>query len=100
MFGAALFAPIARAASGKIPVIDTGPPSSAVFTAGQTALVTALSERVIPTTDTPGSITAEVPPFSEQLLADWGIAEEKAQNIPSPHAYEGQDQHRTQKPPP
>lgn len=78
MFGAALFAPIARAASGKIPVIDTGPPSSAVFTAGQRALATALSERVIPTTDTPGAIAAEVPAFIEKLLADWAMPEDKA----------------------
>jgi hypothetical protein len=78
MFGAALFAPIARAASIKIPVIDTGPPSTAVFTDAQRALVSALSERVIPTTDTPGAIAAEVPQFIEKLLADWAMPEDKA----------------------
>lgn len=77
MFGATLFAPIARAASGQLAVIDTGPPSVGVFTAGQRALVTALSERVIPTTDTPGAIAAEVPLFIEKLLADWAMPEDK-----------------------
>lgn len=77
MFGAALFAPIARAASGKGAVIDTGPPSVGVFTAEQRALVSALSERVIPTTDTPGAIAAEVPQFIEKLLADWAMPEDK-----------------------
>lgn len=75
MFGAAVFAPIARAAGAaqatKLPVISEGPPSVAVFTDAQRALVTALSERVIPTTDTPGAIAAGVPAFIEKLLADW-----------------------------
>jgi gluconate 2-dehydrogenase gamma chain len=32
---------------------------------------------VIPTTDTPGAITAEVPAFIEKLLADWAEPEDK-----------------------
>jgi len=72
MFGAGLFAPIARAAGVAVPpVISDGPPSSPVFTAQQRALMTALSERVMPTTDTPGAIAAGVPAFIEKLLADW-----------------------------
>lgn len=78
MFGAGLFAPIARAAGVQVAVINTGPPSAAVFNASQRALVTALSERVIPTTDTPGAIAAEVPAFIEKLLADWAKPEDKA----------------------
>ena len=69
MFGASLFAPIARAAAGDVTPIDTGPPSAAVFTPQQRALMTALSERVMPTTDTPGAIAAGVPEFIEKLLA-------------------------------
>lgn len=75
MFGADLFAPIARAAgaaeASRAPVISDGPPSAAVFTPAQRALVTVLSERVLPTTDTPGAIAAGVPAFIEKLLADW-----------------------------
>ncbi len=73
MFGSALFAPIARAAGLSLPVppINQGPPSVAVFTAPQRALMTALSERVLPTTDTPGAIAAGVPAFIEKMLADW-----------------------------
>ena len=65
MFGAGLFAPIARAAAatgqGAPPVISEGPPSIRVFSPLQHATMTALSERVIPTTDTPGAVAAGVP---------------------------------------
>lgn len=72
MFGASLFAPIARATTAEVPpTISSGPPSSPVFTAQQRALMTALSERVMPTTDTPGAIAAGVPAYIEKLLADW-----------------------------
>lgn len=71
MFGASLFAPIARAAGQQVVPISDGPPSAPVFNAEQRALMTALSERVMPTTDTPGAITAGVPGFIEKLLADW-----------------------------
>lgn len=77
MFGAGLFAPIARAAgaaqASRVPVISEGPPSTAVFTPAQRALVSALSERVLPTTDTPGAIAAGVPAFIEKMLADWAL---------------------------
>lgn len=82
MFGTSLYAPIARAAgvaqatapgNGMGPPISEGPPSVAVFTPAQRALMTALSERVLPTTDTPGAIAAGVPAFIEKLLADWAL---------------------------
>ncbi len=84
MFGAGAFAPIARAAAtaaqtkgAVIPGISEGPPSVAVFTPAQRALLTALSERVIPTTDTPGAIAAGVPQYIEKLLADWSYPKER-----------------------
>ena len=81
MFGAGLFAPIARAAgvvqAAGIPSISEGPPSAAVFTPVQRALMTALSERVIPTTDTPGAIAAEVPAFIDKMLADWASPKDR-----------------------
>jgi hypothetical protein len=77
MFGAALFAPIARAAAAPLSVISDGPPSAPVFTAQQRALMTALSERVMPTTDTPGAIAAGVPEYIEKLLADWASPDDR-----------------------
>jgi hypothetical protein len=70
LFGAPLFAPIARAAGlvGKDqrPVISEGPPSVQVFNPPQRALMTQLSERIVPTTDTPGAIKAGVPDYIEK----------------------------------
>lgn len=77
MFGASLFAPIARAAAGDVAAISEGPPSASVFTPQQRALMTALSERVMPTTDTPGAIAAGVPAFIEKLLADWALPDDR-----------------------
>ena len=71
MFGSALFAPIARAAQGGAP--PAGAVGTPVFSKGQTALVSALSERVIPTTDTPGAIKAGVPEFIDNMLGIWGL---------------------------
>ncbi|TGX56237.1 gluconate 2-dehydrogenase subunit 3 family protein [Sphingomonas gei] len=93
MFGAGLFAPIARAAqASKIPVISDGPPSAAVFTTAQRALVSALSERVIPTTDTPGAIAAGVPAYIEKLLADWSMPEDRVPILAGLAAIEARSQ--------
>ena len=87
MFGAHLFAPLARAAGvaqragfvpGAVQEISTGAPSAPVFTDVQRATVKALSERVLPTTDTPGAIAAGVPEFIEKLLADWSYPADRA----------------------
>ncbi|WP_033923253.1 gluconate 2-dehydrogenase subunit 3 family protein [Sphingomonas sp. 37zxx] len=92
MFGAQIFAPIARAAGQSVPRIvpatGEGPPSEAVFTPMQRALVVALSERVIPTTDTPGAIAAEVPAYIEKLLADWSAPDERKPIIAGLNAIE------------
>jgi len=77
MFGASLFAPIARAAAGDVSAISDGLPSAAVFSPEQRALMTALTERVMPTTDTPGAIAAGVPAFIEKLLADWALPDDR-----------------------
>lgn len=78
LFGAQVFAPLARAA-GFAPagVISEGAPSIQVFTPDQRALMTALSERILPTTDTPGAIAAGVPAYIEKLLADWALPEDR-----------------------
>src|SRR3546814_18986568 len=81
MFSVPLFAPIARAAGleGKVsrPVISDGPPSVEVFTPTQKALMTVLSERVMPTTDTPGALAAGVPGSFEKLIADWAWSDKQ-----------------------
>jgi gluconate 2-dehydrogenase gamma chain len=77
VFGVSLFAPLARAAEYvPNPVINTGPPTP-VFTPAQRALVAALSERVLPTTDTPGAIAAGVPEYIEHMMGDWAINDDR-----------------------
>lgn len=92
MFGASLFAPIARAAAGDVIPISDGPPSTAVFTPQQRALVSALSERVMPTTDTPGAIAAGVPEFIEKLLADWAMPQDRVPILAGLDAIEARSQ--------
>jgi gluconate 2-dehydrogenase gamma chain len=92
MFGTALFAPIARAAAAQVTPISDGPPSSPVFTDQQRALMTALSERVMPTTDTPGAIAAGVPAFIEKLLADWAMPDDRKPILAGLDAIEARSQ--------
>jgi len=89
MFGSNLFAPIARAAGRDAPpLIDTGQPSVQVFTPAQHATMAALSERVIPTTDTPGAIAAGVPAYIDKLLADWSLPEDRVPIVAGLNAIE------------
>jgi hypothetical protein len=93
LFGAGVFAPIARAAQIKATdLIGDGPPSVAVFNPAQRALMTALSERVIPTTDTPGAIAAGVPAFIEKLLADWAMPADRVPILAGLDAIEARSQ--------
>jgi len=92
MFGASLFAPIARAAAAQMTPINDGPPSTAVFTPQQRTLMTALSERVMPTTDTPGAIAAGVPEFIEKLLADWAAPDDRKPIVAGLEAIEARSQ--------
>ena len=92
MFGASLFAPIARAAAGDVTPISVGAPSAAVFTPPQRALMTALSERVMPTTDTPGAIAAGVPEFIEKMLADWALPDDRKPILAGLDAIEARSQ--------
>ncbi len=91
MFGASLFAPIARAAAQMTPISD-GAPSAAVFTPQQRALMSALSDRVMPATDTPGAIAAGVPAFIEKLLADWAAPEDRVPILAGLDAIEARSQ--------
>jgi gluconate 2-dehydrogenase gamma chain len=102
LFGAQLFAPIARAAgltgAAMRPVVSEGPPTVQVFTAPQRALMTQLSERIIPTTDTPGAIAAGVPGYIEKLLADWALPNERIPIITGLDAVDAQCQQTYQVP--
>ena len=69
MVGGVAVAPIARAMQAGM---DPGyTPATPYMTDDQRALTAAVSERIIPTTDTPGAIAAEVPAFIEMMLSEW-----------------------------
>jgi len=70
LLGAELVAPLAKAfAAEAAPAGFTA--SHAVLTADQRTLIAAVSECIMPTTDTPGAIAAGVPQYIEMMLADW-----------------------------
>lgn len=56
---------------------STGNFSPQTLTADQNILVTQLSERIIPATDTPGAAAAKVNQFIDHMLTNWNTEEEK-----------------------
>lgn len=87
LFGAELTAPLARALAA-----EAAPGFAASRTAlstAQLALVSAISERIVPTTDTPGAIAAGVPAFVEMMLADWYEPTDKQQFMNGLGVFEG-----------
>ena len=69
MVGGVAIAPIARAMqAGMDPGYTVEKP---YMTDDQRKLTAAVSERIIPTTDTPGAIAAGVPAFIEMMLSEW-----------------------------
>lgn len=67
--GADLLLPLQKALAADPPEgFDVSQP---LFTPPQRALVSAIADRIVPTTDTPGAVAAEVPAFVELMLADW-----------------------------
>ena len=72
LFGAELVAPFAKAlAAEAVPAAEGFAASHAALTQDQRILITAISERIMPATDTPGATAAGVPAFIEMMLADW-----------------------------
>ena len=66
IFGAALISPLQTAiAEGVDPGMG---PQNTIFTDGQRALLDALCERILPTTDTPGARDAGVTDYIEMIV--------------------------------
>ncbi len=75
IFGSALIAPLARAVETGLTGGFTA--SRKVLNPAQRAVLEAASERIVPTTDTPGAIAAGVPDYIELMLADFFTAQER-----------------------
>lgn len=77
-FGAQMIGPLQRVLQAHAdidPVKLTG--NNTVFFDNERATIAALSEIIIPTTDTPGAIEAGVPRYIEFMLEEWYAREER-----------------------
>lgn len=82
LFGSALIAPLARAAEANVTGLTGGfAPSRKILNPAQRAVLEAASERIVPTTDTPGAIAAGVPDYIEMMLVDFFTAPERGDFI-------------------
>lgn len=75
MFGAAVCAPLSRAVAG-VPQAALTPLSP-----GHKALLTAIADRIIPPTDTPGAAQAGVGDFIEMMFQHFYVPEERQRLI-------------------
>ena len=75
IFGAALIPPLQRAVAADA---DPGMgPQNVIFSDAQRALVDALVERIIPTTDTPGAMEAGVTDYIEMIVDEFYAPDER-----------------------
>lgn len=75
IFGAALISPLRRAVAQDA---DPGMgPQNVIFSDAQRALVDALVERIIPTTDTPGAMEAGVTDYVEMIVDEFYEPDER-----------------------
>jgi gluconate 2-dehydrogenase gamma chain len=96
LLGAELVAPLAKALAAE--AAPGFAASRAAFTPEQRMLLAAVSERIIPTTDTPGAIAAGVPAFMEMMLADWYEPTDRNDFMNQMGMFEGYARVRYQKP--
>jgi len=76
--GSQLIAPLARVLQANADIDPVGLTGNApLFSDSERAAVSALSEIIIPTTDTPGAIEAGVPDYIEFMLSAWYDKEER-----------------------
>ena len=75
MFGTALCAPLSRAVAG-VPQAGSTP-----LDPGHKALLTAIADRIIPATDTPGAAEAGVGDFIEMMFQHFYLPEERERLI-------------------
>lgn len=66
------------ACGGEATVAPSTGQTSRYFSEDELALVSRLSNLIIPRTDTPGALDVGVPGFMDSLMADWANADSKA----------------------